>query len=318
MQPLISICVPVYNVAPYIERCVHSLMQQTYENLEYIFVDDCSTDDSISILQNVITKYPHKTEKVKIIFNDCNHGLAYTRRVSIESAQGEWILCVDSDDYIELDTVEHLHDALSLETEMVVGGYIDHNYYGNNIVDVSHTPTKDILRAALEDDISRLSGKLIKRNLFAHPNTHFAPEGLNYLEDRFVLFHLCGVIHHIVIINEPLYHYVQHSDSVSFSKTNYHFQCLMQYWQSVDKYLAKRQLANYYQETIYRQKIEDKVHLLHFCKDVSVCRKYADIFPEAEEHHPKLQLTRGKRLTRFLTKHHFWFLLWLYKHVYMR
>ena len=51
MQALVSICVPVYNVAPYIERCVHSLMQQTYENLEYIFVDDCSTDNSVSILR---------------------------------------------------------------------------------------------------------------------------------------------------------------------------------------------------------------------------------------------------------------------------
>ena len=309
MQALVSICVPVYNVAPYIEHCVHSLMQQTYEHIEYIFVDDCSTDESVSLLQKVIAGYPNRAKQVRILHNDRNHGLAYTRRISIESAQGEWILCVDSDDYIEPQTVERMYAARTPDCEMVIGGYMDQKRSGNVVMDVSRTPKEDLLRAVLEDQICRLSGKLIKRNLI----THFAPDGLNYLEDRFVLFYLCGVIRHICIVNEPLYHYVQHTNSVSFTKTDYHFRCLIQYWQNVDKYLEEHQLTDAYRIVTDRKKIEDKTHLLHFCYDLSVCRKYADMFPEAEAQQPTLHLTRGLRITRFLTHNHLWILLYFHK-----
>ena len=313
MLPLVSICVPVYNVAPYIARCMHSLMQQTYGNIEFVFVDDCSTDDSVSLLQNVIAGYPDRAKQVRILHNDRNHGLAYTRRVSIEAAKGEWILCVDSDDYIEPVTVERMYAACTPDCEMVIGGYMDHNSSGSVVVDVSRTPKEDLLRAALEDQICRLSGKLIRRNLFNHPNTRFAPDGLNYLEDRFVLFCLCGVIRHISIVSEPFYHYVQHTDSVSFTKTDYHFRCLIQYWQFVDRYLNEHHLTDTYRALVERQKMEDKTHLLHFCPDVSVCRQYADIFPEAETQQPALNVTRGLRITRFLTHHHLWILLYFYK-----
>lgn len=309
MQALVSICVPVYNVAPYIERCVHSLMQQTYEHIEYIFVDDCSTDESVSLLQKVIAGYPNRAKQVRILHNDRNHGLAYTRRISIEAARGEWILCVDSDDYIEPQTVERMYAARTPDCEMVIGGYMDQNRFGETVVDVSCTPKEDLLHAALEDQICRLSGKLIKRNRI----THFAPDGLNYLEDRFVLFFLCSVIRHISIVNEPLYHYVQHTGSVSFTKTDYHFRCLIQYWQNVDKYLDEHQLTDACRIVTDRKKIEDKTHLLHFCNDLSVCRKYADIFPEAETRQPTLHLTRGLRITRFLTHNHLWILLYFYK-----
>lgn len=315
MNPLISICVPVYNVAPFIERCVRSLMEQTYDPIEYVFVDDCSTDNSIALLQNIIAEYPDRTSQVRIIHNDRNHGLAYTRRISIEAAQGEYIYCVDSDDYIEPTTIEHMVRAVhSKAYTMVIAGYIDERGTEKTIVSPTVIqPDEDLLQAVLEDRIFRLSGKLIPRSVFSLPSVHFAPEGMNYLEDRIVLLYICGAIQSVCIVNEPLYHYVQHEQSVSNNKTDTHFACLVRYWQLTDSYLAERALTARYQDLTDRKKIEDKIHLLHACDDMTICRQYATLFSEAEAHQPDTRLSRGFRITRFLTEHKLWILLRFYK-----
>jgi len=310
MQPLISICVPVYNVAPYIERCVHSLMQQTYENLEYIFVDDCSTDNSVSVLQKVITGYPYRTDQVRILHNDRNHGLAYTRRVSIEAAKGEYILCVDSDDYLDRDATEKLYRSCSGNCDIVFG-----TIYGEKI---ELSDQSNLLQALLEDRICHLCGNLIKRSLFSLPSVQYVPEGLNYMEDRTQMLYLCGAAKNFNVLHEPIYHYVQHEKSVSYNKKESHIKNMLSFWGLADKYLEQYRVSNTYQRLTNKRKIEDKIHLLHFCDDISVCRKYADIFPEAEKTNPRLQLPRGKRLTRFLMKYHLWGLLWLYKHFSLR
>ena len=102
----VSVLVPVYNVSKFIERCLHTLFSQTYDNIQYIFVNDCTPDQSIEIIQKVLNKYPQRKEHVKIINHDKNRGLAAARNTGIENAGGEYVLHIDSDDYIELDMVE--------------------------------------------------------------------------------------------------------------------------------------------------------------------------------------------------------------------
>lgn len=316
MNALVSICVPVYNVAPYIERCVQSLMQQTYDNLEYIFVDDCSTDQSVSLLQAVIAAYPQRQPHVRILHNDRNHGLAYTRRVSIEAAKGEFVLCVDSDDYIDPNTVERLCQGVqTADCDIVFGGYVKQCGQQQELVTFSHLKQCDsLLTALLEDNICNIWGNLIRRSLFDLPLVHFAPEGQDYMEDRTVMLYLSHVARQYNVVDEPLYHYIQHDGSVSAGKTDKHFRCLIRYWELADAYLAEIGLTDRYRVLTDRQKLTDKAHLLLFCNDVAICRKYAGLFPEAEANHPKLQLSRGKRLTRFLVRHQLWGLMRLYKH----
>ena len=98
-QNKVSICVPVYGVEKYIERCAISIFEQTYTNLECIFVNDCTKDNSIKILYNVIERYPQRREKIRIIQHDCNRGLAAARNTALEAASGDYILHVDSDNY---------------------------------------------------------------------------------------------------------------------------------------------------------------------------------------------------------------------------
>lgn len=102
----VSILVPVYGVEKYIERCAVSLFEQTYYDIEYIFVDDCSPDRSIEILQNVTKRYPDREEQVRIIRHEQNQGLSGARITAIKSAMGDFLMHVDSDDWIERNTVE--------------------------------------------------------------------------------------------------------------------------------------------------------------------------------------------------------------------
>ena len=105
-QPVVSILVPIYGVEKYIARCVESLFGQTYDNIDYVFVDDCTPDNSITVLKNVLSNYPNRKDSVRIIRHKKNQGLAVTRNTAVAVAKGEFLMHVDSDDWIELNTVE--------------------------------------------------------------------------------------------------------------------------------------------------------------------------------------------------------------------
>ena len=92
---LISILVPVYGVEDYIERCARSLFEQTYQNLEFIFVDDCTPDRSIDILETTIKDYPNRLSQLRIIRHNKRKGIAATRNTAINAANGLFICHID-------------------------------------------------------------------------------------------------------------------------------------------------------------------------------------------------------------------------------
>lgn len=100
-KPLVSIIIPVYNVEIYIDACLDSVTQQTYKNLEIIVVEDCSTDNSRQVLQPYL-----KDNRIKLIQHSENGGLSAARNTGMESATGEYMMFVDSDDIIDLNLVE--------------------------------------------------------------------------------------------------------------------------------------------------------------------------------------------------------------------
>ena len=119
-MPKVSIIVPVYGVEKYIERCACSLFEQTLDDLEFIFVDDSSPDDSIEKLQTLILKYPNRIPQVRIIRHDVNRGLPAARQTGIRVASGDYIIHCDSDDWIDLDLCETLYLKASENSSDVV------------------------------------------------------------------------------------------------------------------------------------------------------------------------------------------------------
>lgn len=108
MEPRVSIIVPVYGVERYIERCAVSLFEQTYSNIEYVFVNDATQDKSIEILEQVIARYPARKKDVRIITHFQNKGISATRNTGLEEVTGDYFFYVDSDDYVDIHAIEKL------------------------------------------------------------------------------------------------------------------------------------------------------------------------------------------------------------------
>lgn len=120
-SPVVSLLVPIFNVEPYIEKCLHSLFAQSFKSIEYVFVNDCTPDRSIEKLWTVLNQYPDRKPFVKVINHNTNQGLSAARKTALLHATGSYVWHIDSDDYIALDAVEKLYKkASSLDADMVV------------------------------------------------------------------------------------------------------------------------------------------------------------------------------------------------------
>ena len=105
-MPKVSVIVPIYNVEKYIERCLRSLFEQTLDDIEYIFVNDCTPDNSMIILEKILKEYPHRIKQVKIINHEQNQGQAGARTSGMKAMTGEYMIHCDPDDWVELDMYE--------------------------------------------------------------------------------------------------------------------------------------------------------------------------------------------------------------------
>lgn len=120
-MPKISVVIPVYNVEKYLRRCLDSIFAQSYQDFEVICINDCSPDDSISILREYEKKYP---DKVVVLENEKNVGQGLSRKKAIQLSRGEYIAFVDSDDYIAEDYLEtYLKEMETHECDVVIGGF---------------------------------------------------------------------------------------------------------------------------------------------------------------------------------------------------
>ena len=117
-MPKVSIIVPVYNTAKYLEQCLDSLINQTLKDIEIIIVNDCSPDNSLDIIKS------YKDKRIKIINHKSNKGIGISRNNGIKKATGEYIGFVDSDDFVELDMYEKYYNfAKSNKLDFVTGHY---------------------------------------------------------------------------------------------------------------------------------------------------------------------------------------------------
>ena len=170
-NPLISVIIPIYNVEQYLKRCVESLRHQTYSNLEIILVDDGSPDSCGKICDD----YQKADNRIKVIHKK-NGGLSDARNVGIGMAQGEYITCIDSDDFVSPFFIENLWVAIEKsKCEIATSWFIDY-YEGDNIPETKKMNIKDITVLSKEEFYKKLLyqdgvevsawGKLYKASLF--------------------------------------------------------------------------------------------------------------------------------------------------------
>lgn len=217
---LISIIVPIYNVRPYLDRCISSLVNQTYANIEIILIDDGSTDNSGTLCD----EWSKRDGRI-IVSHKTNGGLSDARNAGVEICHGEYIVFVDSDDYVDTEFIQKMHQSLvDSSSDMAMCSVIWEDENGKPL---SNSP-----EAAFARDI--VSGRACMGLTYSNPNAVTAwnklyhrslwndlrfPKGKLH-EDEFVFHKIMYRCDRVAVLPDKLYHYVQHRGSIMHTKYN--------------------------------------------------------------------------------------------------
>ncbi|WP_321480790.1 glycosyltransferase family 2 protein [uncultured Bacteroides sp.] len=216
----VSIIIPVYNVEKYMKRCVLSLFEQTLNSIEYIFVNDYSTDASMHILYQLLIKNSSRAACVKIVNHKTNRGSAAARNTGLNHARGKYIGWVDADDWVEPDMFEQLYKAAEANHSDIVWCDFYYSYvkYEKLMRQKDRLdPMVCIKHFLAEKRHAALWNKLVKRSLYVKNNISFL-DGLNIWEDLRVIVQLFFYARKITYIPEAYYHYAQYNmNSISVS-----------------------------------------------------------------------------------------------------
>ena len=219
--PLISIIVPVYNAEKYIKRCIESILNQTYSNIELILINDGSEDGSLEIINDY-----ERTDQRIIVVNQENSGVSEARNAGINMSRGEFIGFVDADDYIEPDMYERLYNTISEEAADIVccgyeQKYKDFCYFIATESQKKLNGIEEILSRYLRQDIRSGIGdgnwnKLFKSCVINQIRYKRYANG----EDIEFQYNVFKNAHKMVCIPDILYHYVMNENSATNSEFN--------------------------------------------------------------------------------------------------
>lgn len=216
---LVSVIVPVYNSEIYLDRCISSIVNQTFNNIEIILVDDGSTDKSLDICKN----WAVKDQRIKVIHQQ-NSGVSISRNTGIMASHGEYIIQLDSDDYLSKYMIEHMYEAIKKNnTDMVICDFEKgtEEFYDFECVigENENIDSHEALTRMYVNDWNKLRyvvpwAKLYKKELF---------EGIQYpagkiFEDIYITHQLIAKCKSISVLNEKLVYYYQRTTSIMNSR----------------------------------------------------------------------------------------------------
>lgn len=219
----VSIIVPIYNSEKHLTTCIESIVHQTFKNIEILLINDGSTDSSLSIIED----YSKKDSRIKVV-NKLNEGVSKTKNLGLKLASSEFVLFVDSDDYIELNAVEKLmkyqrKGNLDL-IKFHYNNYIDNKLH-NTELKYPHFKVLKTQKEISEFKVKLLSGEipgymqllLIKKECLGGL---YINENINFLEDLSFYLDLLSKKIKIGVLNERLYNYVNNKNGLTFSLLN--------------------------------------------------------------------------------------------------
>jgi len=220
----VSIIVPIYNVEKFIERCVRCLFSQTLNDIEFIFVNDRTPDDSMSILSRLIDEYDQRIHEkrweVRIDSMPTNSGQAAVRRHGLQLASGDYVYHCDSDDWIEKDMISEMWNLANQDDLDVVVCDFAHVKDGETVYykGMKALDAKDFFKEVLSGQSSwAVWNKLFKRSLY--DNIIFPQKGMNMGEDMAIVVQLLYNCKRVGYINKALYNYWNNVESITNQKT---------------------------------------------------------------------------------------------------
>lgn len=257
---LVSIIVPIYRSEKYIEQCLVSLFEQDYPYIEYIFVNDATPDNAISILEETLKRYPARQKHSKIIHHSHNLGSGASRQTGIRNATGDYTIQIDSDDWCEKEMISSLlQKAKETKSEIV---YCDfYVNFGRIQKYIKQKPFKEerLLNKIIEFEVvNSLANKLIKRSLYVD-NDLYPPAHLSLAEDRWICIRLATLANKISYLNRAFFHYRKDNplSITSHSQNKKRFNDLAIFLKETEDFLRKHRDFALLEESFYRLVLEN-------------------------------------------------------------
>lgn len=198
--PSISIIVPVYNAQNTLNKCIESILCQTYTFFELLIIDDCSIDKSRIICNN----FSQKDKRVKILYNSTNQGVTLTRNKGLDNATGDYVVFIDNDDYIDSDYLERFVETVKMHPGV--------DLFTQNVV--FHYSQKEPYVVSNQLELGGPWGKLFSRKILEKNNIRFIPH-LQYNEDNLFLLDFLEKSNNQYNIDNAGYHYIIHDNCTS-------------------------------------------------------------------------------------------------------
>lgn len=314
----VSVIIPIYNVSEYIERCVCSLFEQTINNVELIFVNDCTTDDSIEIIKQLAIEHQSKLQNkrtvVRIVDMPENTGQAGARHKGMIEATGEYVIHCDGDDWVDSDLYAKMYDeAVRSDADVVFCDEVL-EYHTNSIFNYTDKLPlygKELIKDWYKNTVGMFChNKLVRRSIYTD-NDIYPWEGLNMWEDNGLMTRILYHSNAISQIRGSYYHY--NRSNVNAMTAGYGEKQVVQMIgiaQKLTEFFEKHEDALEYQNTKYAFQYLAKLNLV--TDSFSRLKEYNNIFPESNQIIPLLdrRAFSAKGLFRFrMVKLH---LAWLF------
>lgn len=283
-MPKVSIIVPIYNVEKYIEYCARSLFEQTLFDVEYVFVDDSSSDKSMDVLDLVIKEYPQRIHQIQIIRHEKNQGNSITRNTGLMHARGEFIAYCDSDDWVEPNMYEKLYDTALREDADVV--YCDINMVQKHRQEIYKSAqwcedkTK-LIQNYISTTWTCLVLMMAKNSLYKN-NKLTSPPHLSYCEDFWLAVRLMHYAKKVCYVPDALYNYNRFNETSVVHSLNKKTEREEQtaYLETIAFFEAEGVLE-YYKKQMGWRILKSKQELV---LDVNHHDEFLKIYPESHNH----------------------------------
>lgn len=279
MNYKVSVIVPVYGVEKMVERCARSILTQTIDNLEIIFVDDATPDDSMNIIKRVAQEYPSRN--IRFLTHTKNAGLPSARNTGLKIATGKYIFHCDSDDHIEPEMLEVLYrQAEENNADIVWCDWILETEKGSRYMkQPCYTSSEDALIGMLNGIMKyNVWNKLVKRDLYVKSYIQF-PDGYGMGEDMTMIKLFCHA-QNVCYVNQAFYHYAN-TNQTSFSNiySDQHLKEVVHNTNALIDYIHKV-FGNKYNRNIEFFKLEIKFPFL-ISNNKFQHDRWKSIFPES-------------------------------------
>lgn len=249
----VSIIVPIYNVSTFIERCVRGLFEQTLQDIEYIFVNDCTPDDSMKILARILNDYPNRKDQLSIINHEKNQGLACSRIDGTKMAKGKYIIHCDSDDWVDTDLYEKLYNKAEETGADITICDFQCEYNSGRKPDKIVTNLRGTPRQALEnmhrESFYCMVWRALMRREFVIEHRLFPLPHVDMWEDVCMTIPAFYYANKIAKVNDAIYHYLINDQSYSANSAR-------------PKLYEDRKTTIRYLEDFFLDKKDIDVHLL--------------------------------------------------------